>query len=581
MPLFNKQMLDRKRRLQDVVFCIIFALTAIFLAWKCRYGIGNIDESFYLTIPYRLFMGDSLFAHEWHLSQMSGVLTLPFVSLFVTMNQGTEGIILAMRYFTVFVQCALSLFAYCRLRKYSWTGAACAAISFMVYIPFGIMALSYNSMGIMALIATGLLFLPSQKHDRIALFFAGISFSAAVLCCPYLAFVFMLYLTAVIVWMCLPDSKRRSAGPAAEILSVRRALPYFVGIVTAAAAFVLFICSRASIDSIIAAFPHIMNDPEHPAISLLSKSIRFLGAILKATPFCKYLYPLLFALFSICLLDKRRKDRGALYFFIAAMPTLILMADHYRTLHYINMVMWSANILGLFVFLLSKKRISRLLFLLFWIPGMAYSFCLHLTSNQAFYAISSASSVSLFASMAMIAVFTGEIAGEIRPGFFKKCTAALACILLVFQLASQFELRYSSVFWESGMSKLTVSLDEGIEAGLYTSEERADSYRRGLKVIDKVKELNVRKVLFFSKSTWMYLCEDFEFATYSAWLSGVNENALARLKEYYSLHPDKTPDAAFIDLENKDMALQFSKVFHYELTQIHDGFLLRKTSASL
>ena len=65
------------------MFVLAILSAAGFLFWKCQFGFGNIDESFYITIPYRLFQGDALFLQEWHLSQMAGVITMPFVAAYV------------------------------------------------------------------------------------------------------------------------------------------------------------------------------------------------------------------------------------------------------------------------------------------------------------------------------------------------------------------------------------------------------------------------------------------------------------------------------------------------------------------
>ena len=72
----KKQLL---RRNYDVfLFLAAMLPVAVMLFAKCKYGIGNRDESFYLTVPYRLCQGDRLFLNEWHLSQMAGwILQFP------------------------------------------------------------------------------------------------------------------------------------------------------------------------------------------------------------------------------------------------------------------------------------------------------------------------------------------------------------------------------------------------------------------------------------------------------------------------------------------------------------------------
>ena len=33
------------------LFAVFFVPTVLFVVWRCPYGVGNIDESFYLTVP--------------------------------------------------------------------------------------------------------------------------------------------------------------------------------------------------------------------------------------------------------------------------------------------------------------------------------------------------------------------------------------------------------------------------------------------------------------------------------------------------------------------------------------------------
>ncbi len=64
---------------KNILFLLLFVLVTLFNVWKSKYGLGGSDEAFYLTIPHRLTLGDSLFYDEWHISQLSSVLVFPFV----------------------------------------------------------------------------------------------------------------------------------------------------------------------------------------------------------------------------------------------------------------------------------------------------------------------------------------------------------------------------------------------------------------------------------------------------------------------------------------------------------------------
>lgn len=556
------------------MFLLAWCATACFLLQKCRYGVGNIDESFNLTIPMRLLQGDALFLHEWHLSQMSGWLMTPFVALVRGLKQGTEGIILIMRCIITLLQCLLGLAIYLRLRKYNRLGAGCAALSFMIYTPFGVMAMSYNSLGILLLAASGLLLLPSDRHTGVCSFLSGLAFAMAVLCCPYLLLVYFVYIAAAVI-RAFARSKSRAEN-AGSFLDVGNVIRFTVGAVLVALVFAAFVLSNASLDGILQAFPHMMNDPEHPSLSVVAKIVEYVEEILRATPYSRVLYPLIALLFVVCLFDRRRKSRRCVYFIPALACTMLLMVDHYHHWQYLNMTMWSVNMMGVFVLLLTDRSINRRLFQLIWIPGMLYSFCLHLSSNQTFHAMTSASTVATLASVAMLAIFADEVLKTLEHKTIRSCICILLCLTFGFQIFSEADLRWRKVFWEDGIHTQTVPITEGPQAGLLVSEEKAQQYADALRRLEVMEPYTGKKVLFLSKNTWYYLIHDCEMAAYSAWLSGVNEHTVARLEAYYAINPDKLPDAVYADAEDAQIALLLGEKLGYSARQTDGGIILEK-----
>lgn len=570
--------LDRKSLIQDGVYALAFIAAAIFIFWKCRFGFGNVDESFYITIPYRLFKGDALFLEEWHLSQMAGLLTLPPVALYVTLTGGTDGIVLFMRYVCTFVQCLIALFIYLRLRKLTWAGAAVASLSFVLYIPFGIMALSYNSMGIMALVVCTVILYTAKSKKPLQYIIAGLFYAAAVLCCPYLVIVFIFYLGAVGVmalrkWLaCTP------AGGDYDCWSIKGAAFVTLGAAIAAFAFLIFVLSRASLGDILKAFPQILNDPEHPAIPFATSFNAFFRRIHKANALTPQLYDGFLLLAIVCLADRDRHKRKLIYFPLAAALTLVLMHSHYEKNNYINHLMWSVNVLAVFAFILTRDKGIKGLFYTMWLPGILYAFCLNITSNQGFYAISSASAAATVGSILMIVLFTREMMADVSVPIplVRYCAAALVGLLLMFQLNTQCILRYHSVFWEKGMENQTVLIEDGIDAGLMVSPAWEKSYHNTLRNLQVLEQYEAEKVLFLSKSTWYYLATDYEFCTYSAWIAGVTEHSVNRLEAYYRLNPQKIPDVVFADSKYKEIAEIFCQRLNYQMQPVSGGYILVK-----
>ena len=143
--------------LRDGFFIVGTVLLLFFSLWKVRYGLGLYDESFYLTIPRRLLQGDRLLIDEWHMSQFSGVLLYLPVLLFERLTGGTDGIYLAFRYLYVAVQCLAGAAVYLRFRQTHRQGAALGVLALVLYTPYSMNALSYNSMGVLLMALTGAL----------------------------------------------------------------------------------------------------------------------------------------------------------------------------------------------------------------------------------------------------------------------------------------------------------------------------------------------------------------------------------------------------------------------------------------
>ena len=563
---------DARNRLENSLFFVVLIATSCFLFWKCRYGFGNIDESFYLTIPYRLYMGDGLFLEEWHLSQMSGLLTLPAVALFLEITGSTEGLLLAMRYICTLAQCVTAVFLYLRLKQINWLGAAITTISFVLYTPFGIMALSYNSMGILFLVLSQVILLTARKHVGIQYAFAGLSFAAAVLCCPYLLSVYVLYL-AVIAVLFVRGRKSGVAAPDSP-WSVKSAVCFTAGAAFAAAVFAVFVLSRASLSGIIKAFSYIFDDPEHGSMPAFRKFCHFFDVIIHANEYTMPIYCVLAALGVLCLADKKRMQHKLIYTGSVTVCILMLMLSLFLVNRYINHLMWSVNLFAPFLLLLSRDSRIRKLFVLLWIPGIMYAYCLNMTSNQEFYAISSASSVATVGSLMMLTLYLKELISEDHRILGKQIVACGLCCVFLGQLSTQGFMRYRSVFRDGGIPSLTVQADSGVEKGVRMTPVAFERYAESLSIAEKLAEYDKDKVLYLSMNTWYYLLSDQEMCTYSAWMSGVDEHSLYRLAGYYEINPHKLPQIVYAEAQYAEIAEAFCQQFGYEMQTINEGIIL-------
>ena len=245
--------------LRDGFFVAGTVLLLFFSLWKSRYGLSIYDESFYLTIPYRMCHGDKLFLNEWHVSQLSALLQYPLMKLYLLVHSGTDGIVLDFRRIYIAVNFAGGLLAYRRLRKYG-VGAAAAVLLYLLYAPYNIMALSYNSLGLLCGFLCAVYLATAAKSSDYAV--SGLFFAGLVLCQPLMLAEFAVVYPVLI---CLSLILKRR-----ELL--RGLLWFLLGCVILAAPVLVYFIFSVGISNILAALPLMMNDPEHDMGELLSVS---------------------------------------------------------------------------------------------------------------------------------------------------------------------------------------------------------------------------------------------------------------------------------------------------------------------
>ena len=285
------------------------------------------------------------------------------------------------------------------------------------------------------------------------------------------------------------------------------------------------------------------------------------------------IYGLFLVLFLVCLADKGRAARRVGYFACTLALTALLMLDMARV-NYINHLMWALNASALFAFLLSEREDIGRLFVYLWLPGMIFAFCQQLCSNDNFYTFSGCAVVSLTGSLPMLLLFTEELCregGRVRRALLRSIAAAF----VIFQLATLCICRINMVFWEDGnISAQRFLIDEGVQKGLVVSQTEYERYEKHMRALEALDAYGAGKRLYLTETTWLYLARNFEFASFSAWPSGVNEKTVERLALYYEHNPDKLPDAVYAESPDRPTAELFCARFGYTLTDWRDFLIL-------
>jgi len=562
--------------IQNIIFIVLMAVAAVFLFWKCRYGFANKDESLYLVIPYRFWQGDSMFVHEWNLSQFSSFLMLPLVHIYMLIAGTTQGMLLAFRYIFTAVQGMAAIFIYIKLKRYNWLAALTASLVFFLYAPFGIMALSYNSIGIQCMTVATLLLMANDNRRKLPYIVAGVLFAASVLCCPFLVIVYVLYSALVLINII----KKGCFG--LDVLQKESWLWITAGISALAVAFLVFAISRASVSDIIVALQWMLNDPQHKSNGLVYMLTGYVKGVLQCSDISLFIYAGFVVLAVIYRFIPAKKLPSALFYCAGAVLTGLMMLPFVTWELYINRVVFPLNVFALFCMLLTDSSTAKRIFKIVWIPGMLYGLCIHLASTEGFLNIASTSMVSLMASMVIIVLTGIEMLEKANFRWLKLLTGCAVAAVLFMQISCLCYTRYVSVFWESGwfgggMHTQTQTIAHGPEKGILVSEEKEELYNSfATDITQLTAQNNPESVLYLTQNTWTYLIsEDVRMATFSPWLPGVTEEEFAhtmgRLEEYYAINPDKMPQAIYAEEQYWHFAADFASEYGYTETKTPQG----------
>ncbi len=541
-----------------IVYIFIWVLLLLFIIWRAKMGAASYDESLYLTIPYRLYRGDAMIHDEWNLSQLSSFATIPFIYFYTHIFHGTDGITLAYRYYSVAVWAIVSLAIFFKLRRYlesrklSQGWAAVSSAVMMVYAPFGMLVLSYNTYAIITLILAGIILLPGDDgypEGTLRWVIAGFVYAYSVLCSPHilllwiLGFIYALY-------------KKK----------IRRFVYFTMGAGCLAAILGLYIISRASVGQIMSVIPVMLSDPYHQQMSVFGYVKDYIIQVLFGIPNVLWIYICFVLLFIAAAVDKERSRRRSIYFILGCILTLALLIFAFVFRRYINCFIYPLNILALLCMILGTDEKALPLFECFWLPGMIYSFCINMSSNQYYLAISSSSLAALAGSIVIIGIFVGDLSGDIT--WIKKTCISLYVSMLAVLFAFLVILRYSFVFMNSEVSLQTESIDKGPQKGIMSTLQDRDIYEGIYADAIEMEEHNPDRILFFARDNWPYLMNTWKCGAYSPWLQNeIDDYTVRMLQAYYAMDGSRKPDIIYIDSRYSKYAKELLKVLDFKIVK--------------
>lgn len=544
----------KQKYTQDIIMLFGMVLVLVLSFWKSKYGLGGGDEAFDLTIAYRMCHGDKLFLHEWHVSQLSSFLLFPIMKLYLLLFNSTDAIILHFRYIYIFVNLLVGCVAYFRLRKHG-IGAVFAVVLYLLYVPYNIMNLSYDNMGLMCNFLCTIFLITSDEKYKIYLI-AGIFYAGMVLCQPPLIFVFAVVFFVGLIFILV----RR------QYKTLRKLGAFLAGCVIPAIPVLAYLLINVGIKNIVISLVGMMSDPEHSAttnvlviiyktlLTYFPKATLSIGNVIALS--VRKLLLISFAGFILVWLalifDKHRKKRQALYLIFSGLCVICVGAAYLVCVRdsYINFLLFAWALHGITFFVFEDKPERKVLLISYFI-GLSHLIAF-LGSNQYGHvfgiALLPTCLIVIMLSIKQIEIRYKGCRNEIAVS--QKVQDVFICLCVVISLVFLVYARCVHVFRQTSPCTLSVCCDSGPQKGILVSENTYENFETYLNDINDKDISQNDNVLLLTEQTWTYLCLDAPLAQYSAWLSGVNDKTYERLQFYYEINPDKVPNKIFIEKES-------------------------------
>lgn len=529
-------MVLRKRTQQHILFFIIALVILLINFWKSTKGIGVSDEHFYTTLGYRFYLGDAMFYDDWHIAQMIGIFIYPFVALFQSIFKSNDGIILFMRLVYSFFVLLVGTFFYVRFNKKGYV-AIFSSVVYMLFTPFNIMALSYNTMGVGFLLLALSVKPYSFKNKMIKTryFISGIFFSLSVLNSPYLALLYFLYGIFVV------------------FLKIKKIKPWFdfeltnfifftSGIFLSACIFMIVILKNTSVAQILSTIPFLI-DPSH-SNGLYIFFVTLIDIIKHYNIFI-FIYLCIFMYIYI----KRGKIKNKNYIVLSCVISFVIYLIYHYFANYQNiiggysLIFIPVTVIGLITFILLEKKDYQI-FLCFLVIPLIYAILISLSSNVRIRAFCNPLVISSMISVIFFYQFYKEN--------FSKTLFKIFCLFVITLLSYLFMFKINYVYGYIPMSDLNTLVTKGPLKGLYGEIKEIEAYNRRFEDMQKINSLPTDSIMLITNETWMYLASTKKPNVNSTYLYLWQlEEYEDIMSKYLEIHSDKKNYSIYLDYSNQ------------------------------
>lgn len=530
--------MDRKK-LQHFIFIGLFILIEILLIRRSFYGFNTADEMYFIGTSERIFRGERILIDEWNpTQQLCSFLLHPIYCLMRRIIGSTEGIVMASRFLYLAFESMLTLFLYLRLQRKGFASFG-PVFLFLLFAPFGICAMSYNSIEFGLLTVLLAVLSAKMEHSVPEYLLCGILAAMIVLANPFALFMYGAY---GLLCLFITVRNRRKGSDTQGALHIKSFLWMTLGAGIVLVLFVLFVFQRGTLSEMLENVPHIVGDSEHQD-GYWYKTKRYFYLCFKNY---RFMFCGLGLTYALTLFDRRRCEHGLVYMLLASVSVLPAMIYYGFAAEHIpvNYQMLPLAFWCLEAYFVTKNKEKRL-FYGWYLPALLFTMIVQYATNTGIVTISVAYSLCSCVGLLFAARWLEELKRTegINARFRRKLCGVLVWGVVIVQFAGTFYLRMNYAWGDDWVPKLTQRMEKGPLKGVYTTPETAVWYEEALEELDGLSLTQEDQLMVVGVAPWIYLYVDAGCGNYSTWQ--VHENS-TYIHDYYAVHPEKFPDVIYM-----------------------------------
>lgn len=527
----------------NIVLLIIGVAISVFATYKTIYFGCDIDESYAITLSYRLVMGDHLFKEMWEVHQTSAIFMAPFIWIYRRVVGNTIGMVVFLRLVGCVIQFLIAVWLYRSLSKHIDKRTSCImAFIFYNFSPKYLNVLEFCFLQYLFLTVLLICFL-EYMHDgkKRHLVFSGIALAGTVLAYPQ-TFLFV-PLEYLLLWLIL---KRKSTGKkaACELLYA------FGAEAVCGILFLGYVLLYVSPAEMISNIPMILADQSH-SIPLI---VRIWSLVYEFLSLGLGIFAILFVYEIVSLIYKKKKGKAIscgkeicllVLMTVWLIPMLIYDGQpgirHLDTFYFIFALIIGFGYLNLRTE--KKHAMSRDIRLMEWFMfGIFFGCCIG--SNLTIYANSGLLLPILYLMWIEYLLNREE---EAKETSVSRAAYVMSLVMILFVCAGFLTARCTLVRFTSVQPKTVFTelhqIGIGTGKGLYVTEKEHIRYHSKIATLQKY--VGVEDTVFYMGSdTYLYFLVGNQIAVPTSISTPIFDHTVV---EYYERYPYKMPNIIFVD----------------------------------